>query len=394
MTEKLEDPSSTPNTFRRSCTFLRRYGLALWVVALPLLTIAVVLRRQDELQQIASAIREANPMWLVGGLAVEALILIAIALTYRSVLRRLGHSLSCPTLLVAHLQRTAIGAISPLSGPTSVYVFLRYVKRRRVGTDDGLLAIALRSIVAQAAFLLMLVVALGATGSAYALPIFVVLALAVVIPSRFVVRRTGNGSEVDRPCWTARLPRWARERTESFVVRARRHRLAPTDLALPLVFAIATRLGAFGLLYAGLHALNTPASVGVVATAYCAGMIAYLAIPIFQGAGAVEAAAAMALTHGGVPAEAAIGAVLLWRLLEFWLPIALGLLLQVGSFASSWTGTRGYGRVRGRVTLRPAAPAWHPGPAQPAPRPLPATATAAVHSRVPQAVRRQRQGYR
>src|SRR5215472_4228595 len=102
-----------PSSHRRILPFLRIYGPYLWLAALPLLTAGIVLRRRDELNQIASAMREAERGWLIVGALVELLILLAIALTYRSILRRLGHHLSWQALLAAHLQRTAIGAISP-----------------------------------------------------------------------------------------------------------------------------------------------------------------------------------------------------------------------------------------------------------------------------------------
>jgi uncharacterized membrane protein YbhN (UPF0104 family) len=282
---------------------------------------------------------------LAAGFAVETLMLIVSAVTYRHLLRRLGHDLACHTLLAVHLQRSAIGAISPVSGPTSVYVFLRLVKRRRVGTDDGLLTLALRSIAGQIAFVLLLVIALVAMGSGYLLPglvavVGIVAAAAVASRLRFV-RAVGDAG------WTERLPRWARGRVESFLRRARRHRLVPRDLTFPVTLAIVSRLGTFGILFASLHALNAPASPGVVLAAHFAAILACLAVPVFHGAGAAEAAATLALTRGGVPVEAAIGAVLIWRLLEFWLPIVLGLLLQLGAVLSS--------RRRSVLVPRPAS---------------------------------------
>jgi phosphatidylglycerol lysyltransferase len=307
-------------------------------------------------------LRQADAGWLAIGLAVEAAILLGIAMTYRVVMRRLRYDLSYPTLLAAHLQRTAIAAISPVSGPTSVYVFVRYVKRCRVPTDDALLTVALRSIAAQAGFVILLVLALAATGSAYAVPGFVALigaGAATIVVSR---PRFAGGTG-----WINRLPIWARRRAEHFLHRASRHQLVPRDLALPLALATAARLGAIGILYASLHALGVSASLGLVATAYCAAMIACLAVPAFQGAGVVETATAVALKHGGVEAQTAVGAALLWRLLDFWLPIGLGLLLQVGAVLARWSPP----------TLRPLARTG-------VSRPLPAVATAA--SRRPSAV--------
>jgi uncharacterized membrane protein YbhN (UPF0104 family) len=356
MTTVAEFREDSPGLLRRTFAFVRRYGLILWIVALLLFTAAIVVRRWQEFEQIVAALRTADPAWLVLGVAIETAILIVIALTYRTILRRLRHDLPGQTLLSAHLQRTAIGAVSPLGGPTSVYVFVRYVRRYRVSTDDALLTVALRSIAGQVAFVLLLVAALLATGSEFGLPGLAVLV--AIGAAGLVVRRLRPFGPGPGSGWTDRLPAWARERTEQFRRRAHRHQLVPRDLALPLGLTIATRLGTIGILYASLHALGTSASFGLVATAYCAAMFAHLAVPIFHGAGAVETATAVALTHAGMETETAIGAVLLWRLLECWLPIGIGLLLQIGSVAARWN----------LPSLRPAVPNSS--------RPLQAVATA------------------
>src|SRR5262249_53055339 len=112
---------------------------------------------------------------------------------------------------------------------------------------------------------------------------------------------------------------------------------AKRDLITPVALAVVTRLGSIAILYAALRAVGGSAPAGVVVFAYCAGLLASIAVPVLQGAGAVESTVALGLTRGGVPAEVAIGTALLWRLLEFWIPLALGLLLQAGSDMRSRT---------------------------------------------------------
>jgi hypothetical protein len=101
----------------------------------------------------------------------------------------------------------------------------------------------------------------------------VLLAAAAAVSAFAVVRRARRTNALAKHDWLAWLPHFARNRADTFVARARRHRLSPADLASPLAFALASRLGALGLIFAGLHALDAPASIGVVATAYCVGML-------------------------------------------------------------------------------------------------------------------------
>jgi hypothetical protein len=123
---------------RRTGSFGRRHALAIWLAVVPLLTAVFVVRHWQEVGQIATAIREAHPRWIAVGIGIEIVTIVTSALTYRLLLRRLGHCLPCLTLAGAHVRRAALGTIFVLSGPASVYVFVRILKQWRVPTDDGL----------------------------------------------------------------------------------------------------------------------------------------------------------------------------------------------------------------------------------------------------------------
>jgi len=85
-------------------------------------------------------------------------------------------------------------------------------------------------------------------------------------------------------------------------------------LSLAYIACLATCVAAFGG--------SVPiANIGVV---YLTGSALGSIIPTPGGLGAVEAALTAGLTAAGVPGGVAAGAVLLFRLLTFWLPVPLG----------------------------------------------------------------------
>jgi uncharacterized protein (TIRG00374 family) len=85
-------------------------------------------------------------------------------------------------------------------------------------------------------------------------------------------------------------------------------------LSLAYVLCLAACVAAFGG--------SVPiAKIGVV---YMTGSALGSIIPTPGGLGAVEAALTAGLTAAGVPGAAAVSAVLLFRLLTFWLPVPLG----------------------------------------------------------------------
>jgi uncharacterized membrane protein YbhN (UPF0104 family) len=331
----------------------RRSAVIAWLTLVPILTAIVVTRHGAELHQVGETLQGSDLRWIGAAIGIEIFTLLNAGLIYRCLLRRLGHELSGPALLAAHLRRSAIGAVSPLNGPVSVVMFVRIVKPWGVGVADSLVTLALRSTATSAAFLAVALGAVVTTGAAPARPIAALLViLATIVIAAFTCFR------IRRPAFDSRsvqrLPNWARSYLLRFLVRVRQHRLTPRDLLTPFALAAINRLGVIGLLFVALHAVGSSASVGVVAFAYCAGLLAAIAVPVLQGAGTVETTVALALAHGGVPSDAAIGATLLWRLLEFWMPLACGLLLQIGAALRA--------RVSGSPISTPTVPRLPPTP--------------------------------
>ena len=79
-----------------------------------------------------------------------------------------------------------------------------------------------------------------------------------------------------------------------------------------------------GVLYACVLAFGGTMSVAVVAVVYLAGATLGQAAPTPGGLGAVEAALAAGLTAGGLDGGTAVSAVLLFRVVTFWLPTIPG----------------------------------------------------------------------
>jgi uncharacterized protein (TIRG00374 family) len=348
---------------RQIALFGRGHALAIWLIVIPLLVAFVVARQWDEVGRIGEALRTAHPHWIVIGIGIETVTIIVTALTYQILLRRLGHRLSCLTLASVHLQRVSLGTIFLVSGPASLYAFLRILNRRQVPTEDGLLTSGLRSLAGHGAFLILLVTGLMIQGSPYAMVVaglIVVLVIALTVLTRRRPRRSWQG----RPYWLRRLPSRVARWVVEFRVRLRRHQLHLRDLAWPVVLALIGRAGPVGLLFVSLRALGIDASLPTVVTAYFAAVFAHAMVPVLQGTGAVEAATALALRHHGVPAEMAISVVLLWRLIDFWLPFAAGLVAAM----TPWVAK---GAEEAAPSFKGAASslAWRPAPT-PAPAPV------------------------
>jgi uncharacterized membrane protein YbhN (UPF0104 family) len=137
----------------------------------------------------------------------------------------------------------------------------------------------------------------------------------------------------------AKPPRWFLSHVPrkglKFIAQVRRHDISIPGLAGPFAYMMATKLAGVMMLFFALQAVGYNADIQVPLMAYVVGMVFLMVAPVFQGIGFVEVSMAVALQKLGVPPAAAIGATLLCRAGELWLPLAAGIVFQAFETISS-----------------------------------------------------------
>jgi len=285
-------------------------------------------RQQAELKDILLSLRTADPSWILALVGLEAGILALIAITYRSLLLRLGHHVGFGSLVNVHLQRVVVGAITPIGGPSSMLIFVHRLRQRGVRPADALLTVSIKSVIGNFAFLLLLVpvlfflkpttLLLVSTGGLILLVLSMGLLLGVALSDR------------KPPRWLlSRIPR----KGLRFLAEVRSHHVRLSSLVRPFCYMLATKLGGVVMLLIALRAVGQSPDIQVPLMAYVVGMVFLLVAPVFQGIGFVEVSMALALEHLGVPAAAAVSATLLCRVGELWLPLLAGIVVQLTGMA-------------------------------------------------------------
>jgi len=306
---------------------LNRYGTILWLVIVAIAAAWVVFQGRDELANTFEELRSSQLGWIFVAVLIQCILLIICALTYSVVLKRLGHRLPLYQLLDAHMQRSAISVVTPAGGPASVFMFVRYVGQRGVPAEDGLLTIGVRSASSTVTFIAALIPAALLGESIAGGLIAVALTVGIVLIGIALFKGERDGWETPLH-WSERLPAWARSRVQQFIVNFRDHGLRPVDLVPPMILALLVRICVVAVLWASLRALGVEPGLDTMLNTYFATLLASTVIPVFGGAGAVEAVSIVSLKQAGIPSEIAIGATLLWRLIDLWIPVAIGLLLH------------------------------------------------------------------
>ena len=98
----------------------------------------------------------------------------------------------------------------------------------------------------------------------------------------------------------------------------------PAKLAVGIGGALLLTVAYIFCLDASVLAFGGSVALASVAVVYLTGSAIGSAVPTPGGVGAVEAALSAGLTAAGMPGAKAIGAVLLFRLATFWLPVPIG----------------------------------------------------------------------
>ncbi|MGN6243023.1 MAG: flippase-like domain-containing protein [Motilibacteraceae bacterium] len=279
---------------------------------------AYVLLSQLGSVDLRGLVTRADPGWIAVGLGLSVVTYVGAAVGLAAYApERLPLALTSWVQLASSF---ASFVTPPTVGQTAVNV--RYLQRRQVPAAVAVASVALRELTAFVSTVLLLVLCAAATGStegARLLPsrrtLLVVAALAVIVAAALAVPP---------------LRRWAWRRVRPTAAQVLPRLLdvlqQPVRLVLGLVGTLVLTLGYVFCLVACLHAFGASAPVTAVAVAYLAGSAVGSAAPTPGGLGAVEAAVAAGLTAVGVDGGLAVSAVLLFRLLTFWLPVLPGWL--------------------------------------------------------------------
>jgi uncharacterized protein (TIRG00374 family) len=289
--------------------------------------------RRDELQGIRAYLGRVRIEWVAAAVLAEAVSLLAFAALQRRLLRSGSVDVGAARLTGITLAGNAIANSLP-GGPAwaSVYAFRRY---RDEGADETLagwtiIGVGACSAVGLAAMALVGLVVAGAEGSelglltAIAVPAVLVFAGALVLTRRALLGRI-----------VARALRWSRRVTgrprgdEDDVVRGVVARLtavapSPSAWAVAIGWGLANWIADCSCLVLAFIAVGVGVPWRGLLLAYGAGQLA-ANLPVTPGGlGVVEGSLTIALVAYGGGESSTVAAVLLYRMISFWVLLPVG----------------------------------------------------------------------
>jgi putative heme transporter len=342
----------------------RAWPVAKYVIGLGLAAVAFyeLTGQKSELTEARAALGHLHWGWVLLGAAAEAGSFLAFALLQRSMLRAGGADVAVGPMAAITLAANAITNSLPAGSVIApVYSFRQF---RRRGADQALAGWSVVATFVAESITLTVVAATGlsvaeAEGASLDLVgvIVTVLVLAVATGLVFVQKRAlvWTVSAVLRLC--RRLTGWPRGELavhiDRIILRLTVVRLSPGQMAGALALALANWLLDCGCLALSFLAVGAGVPWKGLLLAYGAGQLA-ANLPITPGGlGVVEGSLTIALVAYGGAAPSTVVAVLLYRVLSFWLALLVGW--------GAWAWLAWAGRARHRWPT-PAGADGRPGP--------------------------------
>src|SRR5438067_6400803 len=171
--------------------------------------------------------------------------------------------------------------------------------------------------------------------AALALIALLILGLVALIPQDFERRLAGLGRRRRRLQRLATGPATVATGVRTALAYIRH----PWRSAHAIAGALGWWAGNIGILWASFHAFGVGVPFGVVVQGYFVGMVANLAPSPAAGVGTVDAGLIGAFVLFGEPASPVFPAILIFRLIAFWLPIPAGATayLQLRKTVQRWS---------------------------------------------------------
>ena len=280
-------------------------------------TIFAVYLLTSELARVnlSTLLRTADPRWMLVALALSALTYAGAAWQLSGfVLEKLNFFRTA----LAQLASSFVTLVTPAAvGGAALNV--RYLQRRKIPPAVAAASVGVSQVVAFVLHILLLVIFVAITGArsnSLRPPSWAYWVLAGLIGLVLIVLAVPRGRRLLR----ARLGPALGQIGPRLVAMVQR----PAKLAEGVGGALLLSTSYILCLAASVLAVGGHIALTSAAVVYLTGAAIGSAVPTPGGLGAVEAALAAGLTATGMAAATAVSAVLLFRLLTFWLPVPAG----------------------------------------------------------------------
>ncbi len=267
-------------------------------------------------ESLASVLRSANWHWSIAALALSAVTYVGAAMSLSGFVT---DRLPFLRTLLAQVAGSFVTLVTP-AAVGGAALNIRYLQRRKVPAAVAAASVGVAQVVSFVLHILLIAVfaAIAGTTLKYTIqpPRWAYFVLAGLVAAALAVLAVPAGRHLLRarlaPTLEQVLPR---------LLEIAQH---PRKLALGIGGALVLDAAYILCLTVCVAAFGRSVPMAAIAVVYLTGSAIGSIIPTPGGIGGVEAALTAGLTAAGLPGAVAVSAVLLFRLLTFWLPVPFG----------------------------------------------------------------------
>ncbi|MEO8734763.1 MAG: phosphatidylglycerol lysyltransferase domain-containing protein [Flavobacteriales bacterium] len=300
----------------------RAFQVAMGIMSI-LLGVYFFRHERNEMHGIVLSIGDARPGWVAVGLVLTVMYVLLQAAMYVYCFRAVGGRIGWGEAVNLFLRRNLASVFLPAGGFTSLGLFTRGLEER--GERPTVIHFA-STIYAIAGLVTVVVVAVPVLGYLFLMHglssdvavAFIALVL-LIAGLLWLVRSLTHQGWAAR--WAAKLdPSLGAVLEEMGQGHVKRGEVLKTLLA-----SLAIEVVGMLHLYVAMQALGLGSHWELAAVGYVVAVLLLVASPFLRGLGAIEVSMTAVLVRYGMQEAQALGAVLLFRLFEFWLPLVWSL---------------------------------------------------------------------
>jgi len=297
---------------------LQRIRLRTVVTLVATVVAAYLLAGELARDSLPTVLRSADWRWSIIALALSALTYAGAALSLTGFVTE---KLSFGLTVMAQLASSFVTLVTP-AAVGGAAINIRYLQRRKMSAASAAASVGVAQVVAFVMHISLLVIFIALTGTNDSNPIHVPVIAYFVLAGLIALAAAVAALPAGRRLLRARVVPTINQVLPQLLQMAQHPRKLAQGIGGTLLLSAAY----IGCLAVCVRALGVSLPIASVAVVYLTGSAIGSLVPTPGGIGAVEAALSAGLTAAGMPAAAAVSAVLLYRLLTFWLPVPIGWL--------------------------------------------------------------------
>jgi len=295
------------------------------ITGLLLLVLAIYFIRSqgEELKHVGNYIRLGKPLWIITGIVFTAIYICLQALMYHASFRALQLKLSLWESTILFLKRNLISIFLPGGSITSLAFFTKDIQKET--SEENRVRIHFASTIYGFTGIVSIII--------IAIPVLAYLALsgdswknaneAVAIILFLLILGIYVVTSFLRKGWVYRLlSRFIPNISTEF----KNHPDFKLWFSLVNIYSVLIDLAGVAHLYIAMLVMGADASWKIALIGYVIATLILVISPFLRGIGAIEFSLTVILKHYGYSTSEALAITLIYRLFEFWLPVAAGMI--------------------------------------------------------------------